>query len=436
MRALAAARILLLAPVVALLATSCSRELPTASRGTAQATPRLVSKRFGTREVGGEVVITLANAAEADQIAASYGAEIVAIDSTDGVVSIMPGGSDTQASLLAKLHGDPRVETSEPNEYFEPAEARQKSFAFDDGIELQSAYVSQPAATAMHFDLAHQISSGWGVRVAILDTGIDPAHPLFAGRIADAWDFIDDQPGATDVAEGVDTNGDGVVDEAWGHGTHVAGIVTLTAPGARLLVGRVLDSDGQGDVLTVAAGIHWAVDSGARVINLSLGSYSDSPAISSALQEAAVHGVVVVAAAGNMGAEQPVEYPAAYATPEAVAASDVSADPAPWTSYGTFVDISAPGIAIRSAYPGGQYRLWSGTSMSTPFVAGTAALLLGLHPGWGTADVFARIAATSQHLNNVAATEAGKLGAGMLDSGAALAPDAPSDFNPIVQPHH
>src|SRR5262249_15756207 len=145
----------------------------------------------------------------------------------------------------------------------------------------------QPAAAAMHLSLAHVISSGEGVRVAILDTGIDPTHPAFAGRIATSWDFLNEQPGATDVAEGLDTNGDGVVDEAWGHGTHVAGIVTLTAPAAQLLIGRVLDSDGQGDVITVACGIRWAIANGARVINLSLGSLSDSPAIRSALAEAA-----------------------------------------------------------------------------------------------------------------------------------------------------
>jgi len=425
---LASTSSLVLALAAALLACSCARELPTAARVTTSAR----AHSFATRELDQEVVITVAKGAHADSIAASYSAVLVTSDPQTSMASLAPGQGDTPSSLLAELSADPRVSTSEPNVFFEPAEARQKSFAFDDGHETPSSYAAQPAASAMHFDLAHSIASGAGVRVAILDTGIDPTHPVFAGRIADTWDFIDDQPGAIDVQEGVDTNGDGVVDEAWGHGTHVAGLVALTAPGAQLLIGRVLDSDGQGDVVTVASGIQWAISEGARVINLSLGSLSDSPAIRGAICQARQRGIIVVAAAGNMGTELPPEYPAAYPQVDAVAASDVYAVPAPWTSYGTFVDVSAPGIAIRSAYPGNTYRLWSGTSMSTPFLSGAAALLLSLHPDWQNDDVLQRVQETVQRLNSVPAYEFGKLGAGMLDVGAALAPDATDDTEPII----
>jgi subtilisin family serine protease len=192
----------------------------------------------------------------------------------------------------------------------------------------------------------------------------------------------------------------------------------------------VLDADGVGDVVTVAAGIRWAVGQGANVINLSLGSLQFSHAIEEALEEAEQHGVIVVASAGNWGAELPMEFPARDPHAIAIAASDAFGAPAPWTSYAVYVKLSAPGVAIRSAAPGGGYRMWSGTSMSTPFVAGTAALLLQLHPSWPAYGVMARLADAAAPMNGLSAAQFGKLGAGMLDAGAALAPDAPTDEDP------
>ena len=222
---------------------------------------------------------------------------------------------------------------------------------------------------------------------------------------------------------GIDANANGFVDEAWGHGTHVAGIVAMTAPGADLLIGRVLDSEGRGDVGNVAAGIRWAIARGAQVINLSLGTLSQSAAIESALNLAEARGVLVVASAGNQGAEYPAEYPASSGQAAAIAATDANATPAPWTSFASYVTLTAPGVGIRSAYPGGGYRTWSGTSMSAPFVSGTAALLLAIHPTWLPDQVLERMNNSVQDMRSVPAIMAGKLGDGMLDVGGALRPD-------------
>ena len=412
----------LAAAIASLLASSCSRQLPTAlSRSTPA---RAHVQRFTGSPIGGEIVITLAPGADAAAVAASYGATILHDDAGQGIISLAPEATGSVSGLLGQLAGDPRIMSSESNTYLQTAESRQQSFAFDDGLSTPQTYVEQPAAEVLHLANAHGTATGMGVKVALLDTGIDPDHPAIAGHVAAAYDFVLEQPGATEVAGGVDTNNDGVADGAWGHGTHLAGIVMLTAPDAQLLVGRVLDSDGVGDVVTVAAGIRWAVAQGADVINLSLGTLGSSSAIKAALEEAEEHHVIVIASAGNLGAEFPQEYPARSPDAVAIAACDAYGAPAPWTSYATYVKLSAPGVGIRSTYPGGEYRLWSGTSMAAPFVAGTAALLLEKHPSWSEYYVMQRIRENAAPLNSVSDTQSGKLGAGMLDVGAALAPDA------------
>jgi subtilisin family serine protease len=396
----------------------------------------MVSRQDG-HEIEGEVAVTLLLGVLPADVASTYGATVLEWDASERVASFLPGHGDTPALLLAKLLTDPRVSTAESNTNFEPAEARQKSFAFDDGHNSAADMSAQPALASVHAMQALAVSRGNNVRVAILDTGIDSSHPLFAGRIAAAHDFVEGHDGAEEIAYGVDSNNDGFVDGAWGHGTHVAGIVATVAPGATLLIARVLDSDGQGDVITVAAGIRWAVQHGANVINLSLGSLAKSTAISNALDDAQEHHVIVFASAGNWGAATPQEFPARADDAKAVAATDAYASPAPWSSYASYVAISAPGVAIRSAFPGGLYRQWSGTSMSTPFASATAALLLSKHSQWGRDDIMARIASTALPLVNVTGDRVGMFGAGMIDVGGALAPDAPDgDEGSITLPGH
>lgn len=419
--------IFFVAALLAALTASCARQLPTAVNDPAVTeNTSSLSRRFGEHSIVSEVAVTLAPGASAQAVADEYGATVVASSDAQRVACLLPGPGDDATSLAKRLSADLRVATSETNTYVEPAESRQKSFAFDDSHNSYENVVTQPALELVHAPQGLAVSRGDGIKVAILDTGIDPYHPLFAGRIVAARDFIENHDGAEELAYGVDTNGDGVLDGAYGHGTHVAGIVTLVAPGAKLLVGRVLDSDGIGDVATVAAGIRWAQQNGARVINLSLGTLQRSEAIDDAIEEAEEHGVVVVTSAGNWGASTPREYPASSAEAIAVAACDEDGAPTPWTSYGDYVGVTAPGVAIRSAYPGGLYKQWAGTSMSAAFVSGTAALLTAKHVSWGFDQVRNRLATTAVPFDNLTLDMEGMLGAGRLDIGDALAPDAPS----------
>lgn len=420
--------------LVALLASSCARQLPTAADTTPSRAASPVRHGNGDN-VENEVVVTLTAGTDPAVIANEYGATLLDYDAENMLACYLPGGTQTPAELVALMTTDVRLTTSESNGWIVPAEARQKSFAFDDGQGSFTTTVEQPAAAAIGLPAAHKVSTGGGVKVAILDTGIDPSHPMFAGRIVASADFLTPtNTAAVDMADGIDNDNNDAIDEAYGHGTHVAGIVSLAAPDCMLLVGRVLDADGQGDVLAVAAGIRWAVRNGADVINLSLGTLTHSDAIQNALEYAENHHVVVVASAGNWGAENPQEFPARSSHAIAIAASDASRHPAPFTSFGNFVALTAPGVAVRSAYPGNAYRLWSGTSMSTPFVAGTAALLLSVHPTWSPSTVLERITSTASHLYGVSPAQQDKLGDGMLNAGNALAPDYDPGVTPTDDP--
>ena len=414
------------------LATSCSRPMATApqpsgtgivSTGGDRAALPSISTSQTIDNVDQQIVIALSPGADPASVAAQYGA--ILLDVQEGF-ALLERAPDELKDVQIGLKNDTRVLSTEDNTLAMPAEARQKSWAFDDGMSNYGTFVRQSSIAGLGLATAHQAGRGNGVLVAVLDTGIDPTHPLFQGRIAGGRDLIDNDSDPTDVADGIDQNGDGRADGAYGHGTHVAGIIALAAPQAQLLPVRVLDAEGRGDVKSVAAGIRWAVNHGARVINLSLGLLRQSNAIELALTEAQAQGVVCIASAGNAGTEFPAEYPAASQRVIAVAASGPDSRPAAFTSYGPWVDLCAPGVAIRSAYPGGQYRLWSGTSMSAPFVSGTAALLIGLHTDWGLTPVMKRMALYTRPMTGIKSVQAGRLGSGVLDARGALDDDRPA----------
>lgn len=423
----------------ALVATSCSRSLPTAPASSEAVTPRGVSDPFAIQGLENQVVITFAPGSSVSELATEYGASIVTSEAGERTASLRPVGGQTAADLMAQLQLDGRIVTAEPNKWMEPAEARQQSFAFDDGFGSAATFSEQPAALNLHLGRAHEVATGKGVKVAIIDTGADLMHPALRHSIIGGWDFINNDAIAADQKDYQDNDRDGRVDEAFGHGTHVAGIVHLVAPDAQLLIVRVLDADGRGDIVNVAAGVRWAIEQGAKVINMSLGSTEGSDALKDVFEEAANAGVIMVSTAGNWGNDQ-MDFPGFYRHVMGIAAVDNVNNAATFSSYGGAIDLAAPGVQIRSTYPGGGYRLWNGTSMAAPFVAGTAALLAEKHPAWTMDETLIRLENTARTVTGLPASANRRdFGAGALDVGAALAPDF--TLNPVpgvnedIRPH-
>jgi thermitase len=235
-----------------------------------------------------------------------------------------------------------------------------------------SAFVNQSVFAQIELPPVQFLYKGEGVTVALLDTGVSLDHPQLQGHLIAGRDLVDDDIEPND-------DGDGI---AWGHGTHLAGIIAQIAPRSSIMPVRVLDSNGRGNTFVVAYAIEWAVDQGADVINLSLGTGYDSHVLRAAVEQAADQGVIVVAAAGNQNSQE-AQYPAAYPSAIAVTALDAENRKADFANYNTWVDIAAPGVGITSTVVGPEgngFASWSGSSMAAPFVSGAAALSRARHP--------------------------------------------------------
>lgn len=212
------------------------------------------------------------------------------------------------------------------------------------------------------------------VIVAVVDTGVDLKHPDLKGRLLDGYNVI-----APDEAPNDDV----------GHGTHVAGIISANVNngegiagmmwGGKILPVKALDKSGSGTTYSVAQGIIWATDHGAKVINMSLGNYADAEFLHEAIKYAYDHDVVLIAATGNDNTERP-GYPAAYPEVLSVSATDANMQRASFSNYGDYIEVMAPGESIASTYPDNEYAALSGTSMASPHVAALAALVRSINP--------------------------------------------------------
>nr|WP_321419600.1 disaggregatase related repeat-containing protein [uncultured Methanomethylovorans sp.] len=223
--------------------------------------------------------------------------------------------------------------------------------------------------------------TGKGIKIAVLDTGIDYNHPDLKANYIGGYDFV---------------NADNYPMDDHGHGTHVAGTIAAlsngvgvigAAPQAQLYAVKVVSSSGSASYSNLIAGIDWAINNNADVITMSLGGTAFSSTLQNACDNAYSKGIILVGAAGNSGSA--VVYPAAYDSVIAVSAIDSTDTITSWSCYGSEIELTAPGVNIKSTTPGGFYEYMNGTSMATPHVTGTIALMLS-----------SKVAGTSYDLNN------------------------------------
>ncbi|MEY4874825.1 MAG: hypothetical protein RJB41_1527 [Actinomycetota bacterium] len=238
--------------------------------------------------------------------------------------------------------------------------------------------------TAISAPSVWKITRGAGITVAVIDSGSGPHPDLDANLDAGRTMF-----GSIDSVGVLD------IDNA-GHGSHVAGIIAAVAdnaiggsgvaPQSRILPIRVLDAQGSGDSKDVSKAVRFAVDSGAKVINLSLGGSTESTSLTAAIQYATDRNVLVVAAAGNGGADSPPKWPGASDLTIAVTAVDRNNSVTSFDQRGDYIDLAAPGASILST-ASNDYKIQSGTSMAAAFVTGAAALLFAAQPSITAAQV-------------------------------------------------
>ena len=260
--------------------------------------------------------------------------------------------------------------------------------------------------------LAWDSANGDGVIIAILDTGVDSMHPDLAPNMIPGWNTYDNNSNTSDV---------------YGHGTMVAGSAAMVANnnmgsagvawGAKIMPVRI--SAPNGNIAywsTVAQGIYWAADHGARVVNISYVGVLGSATVQSAAQYLRDKGGVVVVSAGNTGGSL------GYAASDSMlvaAATDSNDQRASWSSYGSYVDISAPGVSIYTTLRGGGYGNVSGTSFSSPIVAATAALMISANNRLSPADIDQILKGTAVDLGTAGYDI--YYGAGRVDSAKAVA---------------
>lgn len=214
-------------------------------------------------------------------------------------------------------------------------------------------------------------TKGEGVKIAVLDTGVDLDHPDLKNNILQGFNFIDPSKEPWDDNQ---------------HGTHVAGIIAAenneigmvgVAPSSKIIPVKVLDGDGNGDLDSVSKGIKWATDvAKADLICMSLGSPQPAEKVRNAIKYAESKGVVSFVAAGNSGLTKKVFYPAEYPETIAIGSIDKNFKRSNFSNTGENLDFMAPGGSIFSTVPDNWYAILSGTSMATPFAAGVAALVL------------------------------------------------------------
>ncbi len=308
------------------------------------------------------------------------------------------------------------------------------------GSTVWHGYLVQPGNQLIETASAQSAfgATGSGVTVAVIDTGVDPNHPVFQGVLVNGYDFTRNVAGGSEDSDvsaspnlsnaqeaDVQQRTVAVLDQrtvavldggnysAFGHGTMTAGIVHLVAPQAKIMPLKAFSASGAGYESDILRAIYYAVANGAQVMNMSWDFSSPSNELASAIKYAQSKGVVAVASAGNDGQYEYV-YPGALPGVINVASTSDQDIQSTFTNYGAPpVFMAAPGEGIMTAYPWGTYAAGWGTSFSTPFVAGTAALMMGKNGGCSYAGVGNGLAHADVIFNP-------SLGWGRLDTYSAL----------------
>ena len=371
----------------------------------------------------GQIVVKLAPASVNDllRINQTYGTITLASLPNHSDVFLLQAPLGTSAeNLVQVMLSDARLLYAELNYINESPEDGSTDRIYGWGGTSSSTMTSQNSAQSTQLEAAHDFSRGGGTLVAILDTGVQSNHPALSNSLdVLGYDFVDNDLSPNDESNGLDDDGDGRVDELYGHGTHVAGIVHLVAPEARLLPLRVLNSDGRGNNFRTASAIVYAAHRGADAINLSLGTPNQSALLRDAVSEAARLGAMVVAAAGNLNTDAQ-QYPAAETCVIAVTSVNTQDKKSSFAKYGNWIGVAAPGENIYSAFPVDGYAWWSGTSMATPFVAGQVALLRSANPQLTLDEAGLLIGGTADPLDQTNPLYRGRLGEGRIDILASL----------------
>jgi subtilisin family serine protease len=376
-----------------------------------------------------EIIVQVYPGTNVDQMLRDYHVRIIGEQPDTLTFRLVAPPSIDMPSLAVAMNNDPRVVTAELNQSGAggtppegpPLPTFQLTASFD-------AY-GRPAVSPgwgllpqVNYHEAAELADGTGIIVAVLDTGMSPRHQALAARTLPGWNFIDGTPNTDDVPDFKDNNKNGTFDEAAGHGTMVAGLVTQFAPGASLMPVKVLDSDGDGNLWTMIQGIRYSVEHGARVVICTFGFPAESRLLDQAIRYAERNDVVVVASAGNNNTSER-QYPGGNAKVLTVAALDSRNRKAPFSNFGTWIDVCAPGVDISSIFWDGSFKSWSGTSFAAPMVGAEAALIIERVPTLSAQSVRQQITKTSHSVdkfNPRYKNLLGKRNAGLIDFDAAL----------------
>jgi subtilisin family serine protease len=330
-----------------------------------------------------------------------------------------------------------------------------QSMVYYFGTMAWGAYVNQPASSIIRVADSHRLATGAGT-VAFLDTGVDFSHPVLASSLVMGFDFTRNWMGGSDVPDlfqstpmladvavtpPLDQSTTPILDDAvvvnqsttpilddensivlsqsttpildgfktphaFGHGTMVAGLIHLVAPTAKLMPVKVFSSDGTSSLSLIISGIYYAVDHGAKVINMSFSFSGTSQELTTAVNYANSQGVVMVASAGNDGQAE-VIFPAGYSQVMGIASTSNQDMRSLFSNYGSVVTMAAPGEGVISTYPFNHYAAGWGTSFSTPLVSGAVALLVDINSNVNEAQA-------ERALSHAVSVGQG-LGAGRLD---------------------